>query len=80
MNVVLQRRLPRRTVLRALGAAIGLPFLDAMRPALAFAAGQASLPHGLRLFPERRPAGTWFPQTEGAIAPLPESSRVCWNR
>ena len=40
MNVGLKRHLPRRTFLRGLGAAIGLPFLDAMHPALAFTEGK----------------------------------------
>src|SRR5690349_15062629 len=31
--IVLKKALPRRTVLRGLGAAIALPFLDAMAPA-----------------------------------------------
>ncbi|HLF13188.1 MAG TPA: DUF1552 domain-containing protein [Gammaproteobacteria bacterium] len=33
--IITQRRLPRRTFLRGVGAAIGLPLLDAMVPALA---------------------------------------------
>src|SRR6476619_1607475 len=77
MNVVLQRRLPRRTVLRALGAAIGLPFLDAMRPALAFAPAKPPCRLAFGYFPNGVQPATWFPHTEGAIAPLPgKLSRV----
>ena len=35
LNWVTKRRLPRRTVLRGIGAGIALPWLDAMRPAFA---------------------------------------------
>ncbi len=35
------KALPRRTILRGLGATLALPFLDAMAPALAFAAQRA---------------------------------------
>jgi hypothetical protein len=38
MNVITQKHLNRRTVLKGLGATIALPFLDAMAPARAFAA------------------------------------------
>src|SRR5690348_14859581 len=38
MNFVTKKALPRRTFLRATGAAIALPFLDAMAPALRAAA------------------------------------------
>ena len=35
MNIITGKHISRRTLLRGAGAAIGLPFLDAMRPALA---------------------------------------------
>src|SRR5215210_5348260 len=38
MNFITQKHLNRRTVLKGLGATIALPLLDAMTPALAFAA------------------------------------------
>jgi hypothetical protein len=38
MNIVTAKRIPRRALLRGLGAAIALPFLDAMAPALRAAA------------------------------------------
>lgn len=77
MNLVLQRHLPRRTVLRALGATIGLPFLDAMRPALAFAPAKPPCRMAFVYFPNGVQQDTWIPQTEGDIAPLPGNiSRV----
>ena len=36
--IITRKSLPRRTVLRGLGAALALPFLDAMTPALSGAA------------------------------------------
>ncbi|HEV7500635.1 MAG TPA: DUF1552 domain-containing protein, partial [Vicinamibacteria bacterium] len=55
MSFVTRRHLSRRTVLRALGASIALPWLDAMRPACAAAAETApplrlafvSIPNGV---------------------------------
>src|SRR4051812_30141623 len=77
MNLVLQRHLPRRTVLRALGATIGLPFLDAMRPALAFAPAKPPCRLAFVYFPNGVQPETWIPQTEGKIAALPDKlSRV----
>jgi hypothetical protein len=72
MNIVPQRHLPRRTVLRALGAAIGLPFLDAMRPALAFEPSKPPCRLAFIYFPNGVQQETWIPQTEGATAPLPD--------
>jgi hypothetical protein len=77
MNLALKRHLPRRTFLRGVGAVIGLPFLDAMRPALAFAPGKAVNRIAFVYFPNGVQPDSWNPQTEGAIAPLPEQiSRV----
>ena len=77
MNVALKRHLPRRTFLRGLGAAIGLPFLDAMRPALTFAAAKPPCRMAFLYFPNGVQPDSWFPQIEGDIATLPEGlSRV----
>lgn len=40
MNFISQKRLPRRTFLKGVGAAVGLPLLDAMTPALSAAASE----------------------------------------
>ncbi|MCU1327852.1 MAG: hypothetical protein JWN34_3222 [Bryobacterales bacterium] len=77
MNLVLQRRLQRRTFLRGLGATIALPFLDAMHPAMAFAPLKPINRMAFLYFPNGVQPDTWAPLTEGAAAPLPESlSRV----
>ena len=65
--IVTRRHLPRRTFLKGLGAAIALPVLDAMHPALARAA-QSKAP--LRLAFTYVPNGVsmidWMPKSEGA--------------
>jgi hypothetical protein len=68
------KHLPRRTFLRGLGAAVGLPFLDAMAPALAAPARAgnkppvrmafAYVPNGI-IMPE------WTPAADGAGFELP---------
>ena len=45
--VITKMALPRRTFLRGLGAAVALPFLDAMVPALAVAAPRTAAPRRL---------------------------------
>ena len=52
--IVTKKALPRRTFLRGMGAALSLPLLDAMIPALtaAPAAGRAREAPGLRLHPD----------------------------
>src|ERR1051326_8856993 len=72
MTVALKRRLPRRTFLRGLGAAIGLPFLDAMRPALTFAAAKAPCRAAFVYFPNGVQPDSWFPQVDGEVATLPQ--------
>lgn len=44
MTPIFHRRLSRRTLLRGAGAALALPWLDAMTPALAASAGQLEAP------------------------------------
>ena len=40
--IVTKKALPRRTVLRGIGATIALPFLDAMAPALTTTTGKGT--------------------------------------
>ncbi|MEQ1841216.1 MAG: DUF1552 domain-containing protein, partial [Verrucomicrobiales bacterium] len=47
MNINLQKHLSRRTLLRAAGATVGLPFLEAMQPTLARAREAEKLPRRL---------------------------------
>lgn len=68
MTPLTRKHLPRRTVLKGLGAAVALPFLDAMTPALA-AAGRAAAKPPVRLAFVYVPNGiikeAWTPASEG---------------
>ena len=68
MNILTDRRLSRRTLLRGLGAAIALPMLDAMTPALASARRVGKSP--VRLVFAYVPNGIimkdWTPETVGS--------------
>src|SRR6188768_3973978 len=71
----MSRRLPRRTILRGLGAAVSLPWLDAMGPAVGWAAAPeaagksptATTPNRLAFVyvPNGVNVENWFPKTEG---------------
>src|SRR5687768_9594412 len=75
MNLALKRHLSRRTLLRGLGTGIALPLLDSMIPALTKAAATSASPSRMAFvyFPNGVQMESWKPQTEGAIASLPES-------
>jgi len=66
--IVTGRALPRRTVLRGLGAAIALPLLDSMVPALTRVARAASPVHRLAVVyvPNGVVMSEWTPAAEGA--------------
>lgn len=67
--MITKRALSRRTVLRSLGAAIPLPFLDSMVPALTAlhqTAAQPRMRFGAVYVPNGVIPGQWFPTTEGA--------------
>ena len=65
--IVTRRHLPRRTFLKGMGAAIALPVLDAMHPALATAAqSQAPLRLGFTYVPNGVTMIDWMPKSEGA--------------
>ena len=70
--IVTRKALSRRTMLKGFGAALSLPFLDAMTPA--FAGPQASAPVRLAWFyvPNGIDMRHWTPPVEGALATLPE--------
>jgi hypothetical protein len=70
---VTRKHLTRRTVLRALGATMGLPLLDAMIPArtvLAQTAAKATPHVGFIYFPHGAVMNKWTPTSEGAINEL----------
>jgi len=65
-----RKALPRRTFLRGMGVAMGLPFLDAMTPA--FADSKAVPPVRLAWFytPNGIDMRHWTPATEGPLGPM----------
>jgi len=70
--MITRKALSRRTMLKGFGAALSLPFLDAMTPA--FAAGTGELPVRLAWFyvPNGIDMRHWTPAEEGALGVLPE--------
>jgi hypothetical protein len=78
MMIINHKAIPRRTLLRGLGATLALPFLDAMVPALARAQGIAKPPTRLSIvyLPNGIMMDKWTPATEGAgykLTPILES-------
>ena len=74
--MITKKVLSRRTVLRSLGAAIPLPFLDAMVPALTAlqrTAAQPRLRFGAVYVPNGVIPGQWFPAAEGSAFELSPS-------
>lgn len=70
-----KKHLPRRTVLRGLGAAIGLPLLDAMIPAGTALAQTAAAPNprlGFFYFPHGAIMDKWTPATTGKDFEVPK--------
>jgi hypothetical protein len=76
MTFLTRKALPRRTFLKGAGAAIGLPLLDAMSPALAAPAQDpARNPPGRAVFvyvPNGINMADWTPGEEGAAFALPK--------
>ena len=72
--IITKRVLPRRTVLRGLGAALALPMLDGMVPALSALGRSAARPAtrlGVVYVPNGIVMDQWTPATEGAGFYLP---------
>ena len=77
--IISKLALPRRTFLRGVGAALALPLLDAMVPALSAAARTAAnpvrrlgfiyFPHGSVTWSNEH--NLWTPATEGKLEELP---------
>ena len=73
MAVITSKSLPRRTVLRGLGATVALPFLDAMLPALSLQTRAAAKPvHRFQTFyvPNGMAMEFWSPKGEGSAFEL----------
>jgi hypothetical protein len=71
--IVTRKALSRRTMLKGMGAAISLPFLDAMVPAFARAAAAGEAPLRLAWFyvPNGIDMRNWTPAAEGPLGALP---------
>ncbi|MBI3208648.1 MAG: DUF1552 domain-containing protein [Candidatus Solibacter usitatus] len=68
--IITRKALPRRTFLRGIGAAIGLPFLDAMTPALS-AATKSPLRAAWFYVPNGVDMRHWTPENDGPLGKLP---------
>ena len=71
---ITKMHLPRRTVLRGLGATLALPLLDGMVPALTALQNTAAAPikrFGVFYVPNGMSMPYWFPKTEGPLDELP---------
>jgi hypothetical protein len=76
--IITKMHVPRRTVLRGLGAAIALPLLDSMIPALTAQAKTAAAPvrrFGVFYVPNGMSMPYWFPKAEGPLQAMPETLR-----
>jgi hypothetical protein len=72
--IISKMHMSRRVVLRGFGAALALPVLDAMVPALTAAANTGAAPVkrlGVFYVPNGMSMPYWFPKTEGPLAELP---------
>ena len=68
--IITRKTLPRRTVLRGLGATLALPLLDAMTPPLAGLVGHAATPVrrlGWVYIPNGMSMGAWTPPADGPL-------------
>ena len=75
--IITGKTLPRRTVLRGLGATLALPLLDAMTPPLAGLVGRAAAPArrlGWVYIPNGMSMGAWTPSTDGPLELSPTLS------
>ena len=75
---ITKKHLPRRTVLRGLGATLALPLLDSMVPALTAQSLTAAAPikrFGVFYVPNGMSMPYWYPKTEGPLDELPPTLR-----
>src|SRR5262245_42156647 len=72
--VITKKHLPRRTILRGIGAAVALPLLESMVPALTAQSKTAAAPIrrlGVFYVPNGMSMPYWFPKAEGPLAEMP---------
>ena len=75
---ITRMHLPRRAVLRGLGATVALPLLDCMVPALSAQSRTAAAPikrFGVFYVPNGMSMPYWYPKTEGPLDQLPPTLR-----
>ncbi|GJM27350.1 MAG: hypothetical protein DHS20C16_37650 [Phycisphaerae bacterium] len=74
-NFITRKSLPRRTFLKGVGAAVALPFLDAMSPAMAApartATGRAPMRMAVAYIPNGVVIEDWIPTAEGIDYEIP---------
>jgi uncharacterized protein DUF1552 len=71
--IITNKAIPRRTILRGIGASLALPFLDSMVPAFGAAASAAATPvrrFGVVYVPNGMVMKNWTPEAEGAAFEL----------
>src|SRR5262245_55831573 len=68
--MILHRALPRRTFLRGLGAAVALPYLDAMTPALSASTAKSPVRMGFVYVPNGMDVRNWNLDYEGYLGKL----------
>ena len=76
--IITKMHLPRRAVLRGLGATLALPLLDCMVPALTAQSRTAAAPikrFGVFYVPNGMSMPYWYPKTEGPLDQLPPTLR-----
>jgi hypothetical protein len=74
--IVTKKALPRRTILKGIGAAVALPFLDAMVPAFAATANSAANPASrftFLYFPHGAHRPEWIPKSDAPGFELPRT-------
>jgi hypothetical protein len=72
MQLITRKHLSRRTLLRGAGAAIALPFLESMLPALGRAAQTPRTRFSSIYFPHGATMDKWTPSADGADFEMPE--------
>jgi hypothetical protein len=76
--IITKMHLPRRAVLRGLGATLALPLLDCMVPALTAQSRTAAAPikrFGVFYVPNGMSMPYWYPKSEGPLDQLPPTLR-----
>ena len=87
MTFITRRAIPRRAVLRGLGASVALPLLDGMVPTLSARAATAPVRFGAVYVPNGMVMQNWTPAATGAgfavspilepLAPVPRPDGWC---